>query len=134
MGYLGKERRIHRIFVTRNSEYHVRRNVCVGVRDRRSGEWLAGHMAFYWDRLDAWFDEDEEVFGHLRDPFHRVDARRSSRRVVVRRGDGGTGQHRFKQQSGRDAADNDHRQVDRQRPDAEGGVGAHQLGGGEVAV
>ncbi len=45
MGYLGKERRIHRIFVTRNSEYHVRRNVCVGVRDRRSGEWLAGHVA-----------------------------------------------------------------------------------------
>jgi hypothetical protein len=45
MGYLGKERRIHRIFVTRNSEYHVRRNVCVGVRDRRSGEWLAGHLA-----------------------------------------------------------------------------------------
>jgi hypothetical protein len=42
MGYLGKERRIHRIFVTRNSEYHVRRNVCVGVRDRRSGEWLSG--------------------------------------------------------------------------------------------
>lgn len=50
-------------------------------------EWLAGHLAFYWDRLDAWFDEDEQVFGHLRDPFHRVDARRSSRRVVVRRGD-----------------------------------------------
>ena len=45
MGYLGKERRIHRVFVTRNSEYHVRRNVCVGVRDRRSGEWLSGHLA-----------------------------------------------------------------------------------------
>ena len=50
-------------------------------------EWLRGHVAFYWDRLDAWFDEDEEVHGHLRDPFHRVDARRSSRRIVVRRGD-----------------------------------------------
>ncbi|MGI9646236.1 MAG: DUF427 domain-containing protein [Ilumatobacteraceae bacterium] len=50
-------------------------------------EWLAGYVAFYWDRLDAWFDEDEEVFGHLRDPFHRVDARLSSRHVVVRHGD-----------------------------------------------
>jgi uncharacterized protein (DUF427 family) len=50
-------------------------------------EWLAGHLAFYWDRLDAWFDEDEEVHGHLRDPFHRIDARRSSRHVVVRRDD-----------------------------------------------
>ena len=45
MGYLGKERRIHRVFVTRNSEYHVRRNVCVGVRDRRTGEWLGSHLA-----------------------------------------------------------------------------------------
>jgi hypothetical protein len=31
--------------VTRNSEYHVRRNVCVGVRDRRTGDWLSGHVA-----------------------------------------------------------------------------------------
>ncbi|GAA4306980.1 uncharacterized protein (DUF427 family) [Actinomadura luteofluorescens] len=45
--------------------------------------WLRGHMAFYWDRMDAWFDEDEEVKGHLRDPFHRVDARTTSRRVRV---------------------------------------------------
>jgi len=45
MGYLGKERRIHRVFVTRNSEYHVRRNVCVGVKDRRTGDWLNGHLA-----------------------------------------------------------------------------------------
>ncbi|MBE1537138.1 DUF427 domain-containing protein [Actinomadura algeriensis] len=50
--------------------------------------WLRGHMAFYWGRMDAWFDEDEEVRGHLRDPFHRVDARATSRRVrVLRDGD-----------------------------------------------
>ncbi len=48
--------------------------------------WLSGHYAFYWDRLDAWFDEDEEVFKHLRDPFHRVDVRRSSRPVTVSAG------------------------------------------------
>ncbi|MEM7340626.1 MAG: DUF427 domain-containing protein [Actinomycetota bacterium] len=50
-------------------------------------EWLDGYVAFYWEKLDAWFDEDEEVHGHLRDPYHRVDARRSSRRVVVRNGE-----------------------------------------------
>ncbi len=33
--------------------------------------------------MDAWLDEDEEVTG-LRDPYHRVDARRSSRRIEVR--------------------------------------------------
>lgn len=45
--------------------------------------WLRGLMAFYWDRLDRWFDEDDEVFGHLRDPYHRVDVRPSGRRVMV---------------------------------------------------
>lgn len=45
MGYSGKERRIHKVFVTRNTEYHVRRRVCVGVKDRRSGHWLRGHLA-----------------------------------------------------------------------------------------
>lgn len=49
--------------------------------------WLSGLQAFAFDALDAWFDEDEHVEGHLRDPYHRVDARRSSRRVRVRVGD-----------------------------------------------
>jgi uncharacterized protein (DUF427 family) len=43
--------------------------------------WLEGYAACYWDRLDAWFDEDERVEGHVRDPYHRVDVRRSSRQV-----------------------------------------------------
>lgn len=45
--------------------------------------WLRGYAAAYWDRLDAWYDEDEEVKGHIRDPYHRVDVRRSSRPVRV---------------------------------------------------
>ncbi len=49
--------------------------------------WLRGLQAFTFDRLDAWFDEDEHVEGHLRDPYHRIDARRSSRRVRVSVGD-----------------------------------------------
>ncbi|MBV9846378.1 MAG: DUF427 domain-containing protein [Kutzneria sp.] len=48
-----------------------------------SAAWLTGHVAVYWDAMDAWFDEDEEVFGHVRDPFHRVDARPTSRDVRV---------------------------------------------------
>ena len=43
MGYEGPERRIHRILVTRNTEYHMRRRTCVRVRDRRSGRWLDEH-------------------------------------------------------------------------------------------
>ena len=34
--------------------------------------------------MDAWFEEDEEVFVHPRDPHHRVDVLRSSRHVRVR--------------------------------------------------
>jgi uncharacterized protein (DUF427 family) len=45
--------------------------------------WLDGYVALYWDHLDHWYDEDEEVFGHLRDPYHRVDVRPTSRRVQV---------------------------------------------------
>lgn len=45
--------------------------------------WLAGYQACYADRMDAWFDEDEEIAGHLRDPYHRVDVRESSRHVRV---------------------------------------------------
>lgn len=40
-----EERRIHKVFVTRNTEYHVRKTVCVGVRDRKSGRWMRGHIA-----------------------------------------------------------------------------------------
>jgi hypothetical protein len=39
------ERRRHKIFVTRNTEYHFRDRLCVAVRDRRTGDFLPGHLA-----------------------------------------------------------------------------------------
>jgi hypothetical protein len=33
------------MFVTRNTEYHFRDAMCIAVRDRRTGEWLPGHLA-----------------------------------------------------------------------------------------
>lgn len=47
---------------------------------------LAGYVAFYWDLADAWYEEDDEVFRHPRDPYHRVDVLHSSRHVRVRVG------------------------------------------------
>lgn len=44
---------------------------------------LADHVAFSWNALDHWFEEDEEVFVHARDPYTRVDILRSSRTVRV---------------------------------------------------
>jgi uncharacterized protein (DUF427 family) len=45
--------------------------------------WLEPLAAFYWDRVDAWYDEEDRVYVHLRDPYHRIDARRTSRPVRV---------------------------------------------------
>jgi uncharacterized protein (DUF427 family) len=46
---------------------------------------LDGYVTLSWDSLDHWYEEDEEVFVHPRDPFVRVDALHSSRRVRVER-------------------------------------------------
>ena len=46
-------------------------------------EGLAGTVRFEWAALDAWFEEDEEVFVHPRNPYARVDALRSKRTVRV---------------------------------------------------
>jgi uncharacterized protein (DUF427 family) len=51
-----------------------------------SAAMVQGQMAFVWDAMDAWFEEDEEVFVHPRDPYHRIDVLRSSRHVVIRWG------------------------------------------------
>jgi uncharacterized protein (DUF427 family) len=44
---------------------------------------LAEYMAFHWDSLDRWLEEDEEVHVHVRDPYHRVDVLPTSRHVRV---------------------------------------------------
>jgi uncharacterized protein (DUF427 family) len=46
-------------------------------------EALRGHIRFEWGAMDAWFEEDEEVFVHPRDPHSRVDVLSSSRHVEV---------------------------------------------------
>jgi hypothetical protein len=43
--YSGSDRRIHTVFATNNSEYHVRNGVCVAVRDRGTQVWRSNHEA-----------------------------------------------------------------------------------------
>jgi uncharacterized protein (DUF427 family) len=52
-----------------------------------TARWLEGYAGVYMDRFDRWLDEDDEVVGHLPDPYHRVDIRHSSRKVRVTAGD-----------------------------------------------
>ncbi|MGH7527839.1 MAG: DUF427 domain-containing protein [Gemmatimonadales bacterium] len=44
---------------------------------------LREHVSFDWDRMDAWYEEEEEVFVHARDPHSRVDVLASSRHVRI---------------------------------------------------
>ena len=46
-------------------------------------EEIRGQVAFYWDKMDSWYEEDDEVFAHPRHPFHRVDVIHSSRHIRV---------------------------------------------------
>lgn len=46
-------------------------------------EGLSGMVRFDWDAMDAWYEEDERVFVHPRNPYVRVDALRSTRHVRI---------------------------------------------------
>jgi uncharacterized protein (DUF427 family) len=46
-------------------------------------EGIDGYFAFDWDAMGEWFEEDEQVFVHARDPFTRIDILQSSRRIEV---------------------------------------------------
>jgi uncharacterized protein (DUF427 family) len=42
-----------------------------------------GYLTVAWDAVDAWFEEAEQVYGHPRNPYHRIDCVRSERRLRV---------------------------------------------------
>lgn len=44
---------------------------------------LKDYVSFEWSQMDAWYEEDEEIFVHPRDPYKRVDVLQSSRHVRV---------------------------------------------------
>ncbi len=62
-------------------------DVVAGDRVAERAGWereeFPGYVAFKWDKMDQWFEEDDEVFVHPRDPYHRVDVLNSSRHVKV---------------------------------------------------
>jgi uncharacterized protein (DUF427 family) len=42
-----------------------------------------GFVTVPWDAVDSWYEEDEQLFGHPRNPYHRVDCLRSHRALRV---------------------------------------------------
>jgi hypothetical protein len=45
MDYPGPDRRVHKVYLTRNTEYHLKDNVCVAVRDRGTRQFRNAHIA-----------------------------------------------------------------------------------------
>ena len=48
---------------------------------------LRGRIAFAWQAMDAFYEEDERIAGHAADSYHRIDIRQTSRHLVVRHRD-----------------------------------------------
>lgn len=44
---------------------------------------LAGYVVLDFDAFDEWYEEDEQILAHPRDPFSRIDIRQSSRPVRI---------------------------------------------------
>ncbi len=62
----------------------------VGDKTAEAAAWsypqaaeLSDYVTFRWNKMDHWYEEEEEIFVHPRDPYHRVDAIPSSRHVEV---------------------------------------------------
>jgi uncharacterized protein (DUF427 family) len=55
----------------------------VGAGFRPTDPQLADYVVLDWDAFDTWLEEDERLFAHPRDPFHRVDVRTSTRSVRI---------------------------------------------------
>ena len=68
-----------------------RHGLRVGEVSRPGAGWvhldgeLKDTVRLDWAAVDAWFEEDEEIFVHPRNPYARVDALRSARTVRVER-------------------------------------------------
>ena len=48
-----------------------------------AADFLEGLIAFRWDALDEWFAEAEQLFGHPKDLYSRIDVCRTTRHVQV---------------------------------------------------
>jgi uncharacterized protein (DUF427 family) len=48
-----------------------------------AADFLEGLIAFRWGALDEWFAEAEQLFGHPKDPYSRIDVCRTTRHVRV---------------------------------------------------
>lgn len=69
-------------------------SVVVGERVAENAAWsyprpidgaprIDGYVALVWEAMDAWFEEEAEISGHARDPYHRIDVLPTSRQIRI---------------------------------------------------
>ncbi len=58
-------------------------SAAVRIWDQAEIDEIAGYVSFNWRSMSRWFEEDEEVYVHARDPYKRVDILQSSRHIEV---------------------------------------------------
>jgi uncharacterized protein (DUF427 family) len=71
-----------RVFTVRAGDA-VAENAAWQVEESSEHPELEGYVAFAWQAMDAWFEEDYQIRVHPHDPYHLIDVRPSSRHVRV---------------------------------------------------
>jgi len=56
---------------------------CENAALSHRGHGVGDYLTFKWDAIDRWLEEEEEIFVHARNPYHRIDAVPSSRHIEV---------------------------------------------------
>ncbi|MPW20749.1 DUF427 domain-containing protein [Paraburkholderia sp. CNPSo 3157] len=70
-------------FVVRAGERIAQRAAWQHTRLPPCASELEGRVAFAWRAMDAFYEEDERIIGHAADPYHRIDIRQTSRKLVA---------------------------------------------------
>jgi len=74
-------------YIVRSGEQSASRGAWQHVSLPDYASELHGRVAFAWPAMDAFYEEDERILGHAADSYHRIDIRRTSRKILVRYSD-----------------------------------------------
>ncbi|HEY1302058.1 MAG TPA: DUF427 domain-containing protein [Vicinamibacterales bacterium] len=74
-------------YTVRAAEHSAPRGAWQHIELPAHARELQTRVAFAWRAMDEFYEEDEPVFGHAADSYHRIDIRQTSRHLEVRHGD-----------------------------------------------
>jgi uncharacterized protein (DUF427 family) len=75
--------RVKMVYESRTLPHYAFPREDVQLDAPRAEPHVEGYVQVPWGDVDAWFEEDDEVFVHPKDPYHRIDVLNTSRPVRV---------------------------------------------------